>query len=206
MDDRQSSELSRHRSNVGPPYRGLQTVLSCHGIGPMRGLPTVDYRRYSWSCHGIGLMRDLPTVDYRQYYDCGRHGYRPMSHLHVLPFLYTLSLHNYLLTRGSGVIVSLMLIKFSLKIKGHCHVCGLTFSDHVCDMTFFDHECVIFSDHVWVITFSDHSGGIIFSDYVCVITFSDHACGMTFSDHVCDMTFSDHACGVSFFDHECDIQ
>ena len=47
VDDRQSSELSRHRSNAGPPYRGLQTVLSCHGIGPMRGLPTVDYRRYS---------------------------------------------------------------------------------------------------------------------------------------------------------------
>ena len=48
--DRAVSEWPRHRSIAGPPYRGLQTVLSCHGIGPMRDLPTVGYS------HGIGLI------------------------------------------------------------------------------------------------------------------------------------------------------
>ena len=33
--DRAVSEWPRHRSNAGPPYCGLQTVLSCHGIGPI---------------------------------------------------------------------------------------------------------------------------------------------------------------------------
>ena len=43
--DRAVSEWPRQRSIAGPPYRGLQTVLSCHGIGPMRDLPTVVYRQ-----------------------------------------------------------------------------------------------------------------------------------------------------------------
>ena len=104
--DRTVSEWPRHRSNAGPPYRGLQTVLSCHGIGPVRDLPTVDYSYRQYGCHGRGPISgtSLPwTIESRPAMIMGGMG---MSHLHVLPFLYTLTLHNYLLTRGSGVIVS----------------------------------------------------------------------------------------------------